>query len=370
MKLADEEGRLSKESHRELNIRDKDAGDLFGIRAIEAGYFGGVAQSANNSPVLTPRGSLGELSPTFSGPQYSRAGWAASSSVLDLNKYGRSPTGDNYDNHPTSPRHNHPRIPSSPSSPHTVRKSPSPTKSPPISPAFSPITAPMMAHVRQLALRPSTAERTGRHSHSPPIEPPIDLRFEVPSAPLDHPEASSPPPVLNSIGGGSNDKLPAAKNSAPSQMVTLRDDDGETPHLSLPDFIGSSAFVASDFDRPKTARSSLGKLSISARRKSMNRQPSAASIPIPYEPVLPAHAVNDASSSMFNDFKQENTPKPFPSRATHSTTSPLLTESGRDYFDHSRTYPDTILGSSIQFRLLRSHIQLNTLNSTPTSINF
>lgn len=41
----------------ELNMREKDEGDLFGIRAIEAGFFGGVAQSAPNSVVNSPAGS-------------------------------------------------------------------------------------------------------------------------------------------------------------------------------------------------------------------------------------------------------------------------------------------------------------------------
>jgi len=344
MKLADEEGRSSKESHRELNMRDKDAGDLFGIRAIEAGYFGGVAQSANNSPVLTPRGSLGELSPTFSSPRYSRTVWSASSSILDLNKYGRNSIGDNFDSIPSSQRQSHLRMPPSPtisSTAYGVRKTPSPTKSPPISPAFSPIAAPSMAYVRQLPLRPSTAERTGRHSHSPPIEPPIDMRFELPHAPLDHPDmASSPqPPSMDNPNRTTNDNPPEAGISAPAHLATLHDDDNKAPHLLLPDFIWSSAFVLPEFDRPKSVRaSSMSKLVTSTKRKSMGHPPVPELTLVPKVPAIPAKAGVDASSSRFNENVQERTLQSPSSKARPSLTPPLLVESGREYFDYSRTY--------------------------------
>jgi hypothetical protein len=40
-----------------LNMRDKDEGDLFGIRAIEAGFYGGVPQSQPASLAGSPAGS-------------------------------------------------------------------------------------------------------------------------------------------------------------------------------------------------------------------------------------------------------------------------------------------------------------------------
>ncbi len=40
------EKRFSGDDQAELNMREKDEGDLFGIRAIEAGFFGGVAPVA------------------------------------------------------------------------------------------------------------------------------------------------------------------------------------------------------------------------------------------------------------------------------------------------------------------------------------
>lgn len=38
--------------------RELDEGDLFGIRAIQAGYFGGVSQSCPNSPSISRSSSM------------------------------------------------------------------------------------------------------------------------------------------------------------------------------------------------------------------------------------------------------------------------------------------------------------------------
>ena len=55
------EGQRSDEE--ELNVHEKEEGDLFGIRALEAGFYGGVTQSlpaslassVANSPFTSPR---------------------------------------------------------------------------------------------------------------------------------------------------------------------------------------------------------------------------------------------------------------------------------------------------------------------------
>jgi hypothetical protein len=67
-----------------INRRELDEGDLFGVRALEGGYFGGVAQSRPSSPspsyVLTPETSVTDLSKTDN-----RSGnLSASSSTSDL----------------------------------------------------------------------------------------------------------------------------------------------------------------------------------------------------------------------------------------------------------------------------------------------
>jgi hypothetical protein len=49
-KAADEEGRIENTA---LTKREEDEGDLFGIRALEKGYTGGVAQSRPTTPTIT-----------------------------------------------------------------------------------------------------------------------------------------------------------------------------------------------------------------------------------------------------------------------------------------------------------------------------
>jgi len=194
-----------------------------------------------------------------------------------------------------------------------------------------------MAHVRQLALRPSTAERTGRHSHSPPIKPPIDLRLEVPSAPLDHPDlmGSLQPQPLGTTSQISKSKFQGADASTTTQLVTLHDGENDTPHLLLPDFIGSSAFVLTEFDRPKSVRAS-----VSTKRNSMGRQAWPEFFPGTQIPVIPTNAIVDASAQGSNGFRQDRTPERSPPIVPYPITPPLSVESGKDYFDYSRTYPD------------------------------
>ncbi|KAM3087990.1 hypothetical protein ACMFMG_002055 [Clarireedia jacksonii] len=62
-----EEEALANKETEKLNERELDEGDLFGVRAIERGYFGGVSQSRTNSPAQsmfspTPSTSVVDLS--------------------------------------------------------------------------------------------------------------------------------------------------------------------------------------------------------------------------------------------------------------------------------------------------------------------
>lgn len=343
-------------------MRDKDAGDLFGIRAIEAGYFGGVAQSANNSPNLTPRGSVGDLSPTFSGPQYSRSASSASASnVLDFNRYGRSPIAESDDSFSSSQHRSQLRLPLSPTIPsiaYAVRKTPSPTKSPLISPASSPIQVPSMAHIRQIALRPSTAERTGRHSHIPPIELPVDLRLKIPSAPLDHPDLAdrTQPPLPDNSNRHSNIDTSQTELSA-VPLITLCDDDNEAPKLLLPDFIGSSELLMPDFDEPRPNRASTTNISkTSAQKKTGSHAASPTETQTIELPTITAKAKFEQISSKGQEIVSEKLSE-LPASSTSSSRAPipsLIVERGRFYFDCSSMY-------CIHFRL-----NVRLTNSLPT----
>lgn len=73
----------------ELNQREKDEGDLFGIRAIEAGFYAGVAQSRPTSRAGSVIGTPGAMSTsTLVGGSVNSPlmkGQSANASVLSLN---------------------------------------------------------------------------------------------------------------------------------------------------------------------------------------------------------------------------------------------------------------------------------------------
>ncbi|TID15185.1 hypothetical protein E2P81_ATG08258 [Venturia nashicola] len=264
LRLLDEDGRESQESYRDVSMREKGAGDPFGPRAIEAGYFGGVAQSTNDSPNLTPRGSM--ISQTLHDSQDAISLY--SSSTFDPENSGMISTADSDNNHTSTARQTSLKLPLSPTIPsiaYAIRKTPSPTGSPSISPAYSPIQVPSMAHIRQIALRPSTAER---HSHGPPNEMPIDFRFESLQKTMLHPELLIPPQPQQPEVSRRHARIFSA-----SDMVTWLDNN-EAPQLLLPAFIGSSDHLVPEFDRSKSNRTSgISINTIPAKRKSIDDEP-------------------------------------------------------------------------------------------------
>jgi len=72
----------------ELVTRQLDEGDLFGVRALEAGYFGGVSQSRPSSPA--PSTSSYVLSPNTNVINWGERTHSASSSVTDVTAAQRS----------------------------------------------------------------------------------------------------------------------------------------------------------------------------------------------------------------------------------------------------------------------------------------
>lgn len=97
-----------------LTMREKDAGDLFGIRAIEAGFYGGVIQSPKSSPASTPISTPRAQSPTVWLPvtasgapaaatSYQPKKITASDSVISLSRFN-SNTEINAVSPPRSPQ--------------------------------------------------------------------------------------------------------------------------------------------------------------------------------------------------------------------------------------------------------------------------
>jgi hypothetical protein len=126
-----------KEDTVELNQREKDEGDLFGIRAIEAGFYAGVAQSRPTSRAGSVIGDNPTRSTsTLVGGSVNSPlmkGQANNNSMLSLNLNLNSPQ-----------------------EPNTRRASP-PT----------------------MKLRPSEAELSGRHNHNGAV----DMSLQVPPSP-------------------------------------------------------------------------------------------------------------------------------------------------------------------------------------------
>jgi hypothetical protein len=165
----------------ELNMREKDEGDLFGIRAIEAGFYGGVAQSTPNSVANSPAGSRaasptpGKRTPQSHSPSSSITvvpSRPPTSSNLSHSKNlsdSDSPLGSSQPTHsPNRPEFmqaNHLRS-TSHNSGMVVR---------------SPLGQSTLGHTFSPKLRPSQAELSGRIKHAP-IDTPLDVPpFPVPS---------------------------------------------------------------------------------------------------------------------------------------------------------------------------------------------
>ena len=141
----------------ELNTRELDEGDLFGIRAIQSGYFGGVAQSRPSSVAETSSPS----------PDQSRA--VTPNTFLDGSNYSSKPAVSpisSVASFPYEPKHHSPLTygvtapnPISLAVP-TQRRAPSP--------------------LSYGSLRPSDAESSRSVNH----DPAINMHLEVPPSPI------------------------------------------------------------------------------------------------------------------------------------------------------------------------------------------
>ena len=153
----------------ELNQREPDEGDLFGIRAIQSGYFGGVAQSRPTSVAgsTSPDGSASNtLLGSHPSPKVGSHSPMSSVTTLPLEPRRSSPlahkaiSAEDLD------------VPSTPK-----RKAPTPLKS---------------------TLQPSDAELFGRVNH----DPAVNMFLEIPPSPV----AASRPTTAYS---DTNDRTPS-----------------------------------------------------------------------------------------------------------------------------------------------------------------
>lgn len=143
----------------ELNARELDEGDLFGVRAIQSGYYGGVAQSRPVSAAGSH--SPDESSSIFLGshPSPNLVATTPMSSVTSLPLDARQ----------GSPRRQSLLLPTG------VGRTATPQR---------PIPRPIKS-----ALQPSEAELSGRINH----DPAVNMSLEIPPSPL----GSTRPPISN-----------------------------------------------------------------------------------------------------------------------------------------------------------------------------
>ncbi|KAI9872836.1 MAG: hypothetical protein M1830_001134 [Pleopsidium flavum] len=229
-----------KEEQHELCSRELDEGDLFGIRAIESGYYGGVTQSRPTSAAGSHSLS-GSLNRTLVGSQTSPkvVSTSPSSSVIALPlepKRSRSPlskylvsqaddVGDEFS---------------------SKRRKPSPLRS---------------------RLQPSSAELSGRTRH----DPAVDMSLTVPPSPTND---TSPFSELSD----ENTELGSSSSPVLTQQSTDHYISDSAPQLTLPDDVSGSVRAVSAPYNPYDNKLQRG--------WSLNRQPVSARSTSPYTTIL------------------------------------------------------------------------------------
>jgi hypothetical protein len=345
---------------RMLQMREKDEGDLFGIRAIEAGFFGGVAQSAPNSPSVSRAGSrsgspasaqripYGGYNPSPTTPQslvypqYNSHGHltnSASSSVLDLNQY-RDSFGQ------LSSSSSIPSIHLSKSSGTLIDHPPQvdsvfsvlspPTVYTPSSMHHTPPQAPLMK------LRPSHAELNGRITHtSPDISvdgPPSDSSGQRHS--LDCPLHNSSQVPRGSTGPHLPIHLPdrASHISARESIYPSPEEWEESTQaeparlLNGPEKKGKKTIEVGSLDNPavdeKSQRGSIVSRITSGSSYAPQKAPSTRGhppVPPLRLPLFSKKAIIGASNPEFDRFRKQRMPKEDGSDSDEADTAGMFT---------------------------------------------
>jgi hypothetical protein len=184
-----------KEDTVELNQREKDEGDLFGIRAIEAGFYAGVAQSRPTSRAGSVVGHPTMSTSTLVGGSVNSPlmkGHSANTSVLSLN------LGQN----------------------DSRRNSPPTSK-----------------------LRPSEAELTGKHGA-------VDMSLQVPPSPGLPRQAS---PTFGGSDDGSSDGFRTPRSPSPRSSDFHPQHYAPAPTIPMPDALQVTYHDVQDNARSQTA---------------------------------------------------------------------------------------------------------------------
>ncbi|KAF2270056.1 hypothetical protein CC78DRAFT_190087 [Lojkania enalia] len=243
-KAAKEEASLEsgrREEQMELNQREKDEGDLFGIRAIEAGFYGGVSQSRPTSRAGSVAGT-NTLVGSVASPKTGAHSAASSMSHLPLSDNLRSDS--------------------------TKRKSPPSIK-----------------------LRPSEAELNGRINHSGVV----NMNLTVPPSPV-HARGPQSPTFGGSDSGDSDGNAsprslsPRSANFKPDHYAPV------PPQIPMPSGIRVS--VHSPEPMVKSQSASFNDQS-PGQSPGNSAPPSPGMFPQTKLPSMPARAFRDEPRSLF-----------------------------------------------------------------------
>ncbi|KAF9736968.1 hypothetical protein PMIN06_011122 [Paraphaeosphaeria minitans] len=295
-----------REERMELTGREKDQGDYFGVRALEAGFYAGVAQSAPTSRANSVVGSPFMSTSTLVGGGGGNFGDSKNNSVTAL---------------PLA---------------HTRERNNSAIRDSDTLPSPQSEDAPRRRSPPAIRLAPSTAELTGRHRFSAGV----DMNQNVPPSP-----SGSRGPPSPSFGGSdhgdSDGALSPRSQMSPTSPVTHYAPN--PPQLPMPQPEGFRASFVSVYDHYKSQTASM--LMASPTSTDAPAQPSMAMPGItlndsdapPNSPVRllpktyqPAHNRDDSDSSSIysearhsklgNDANRQSTIGPFPAKGENRKT--------------------------------------------------
>jgi len=254
------------EEQHELNSRELDEGDLFGIRAIESGYFGGVTQSRPTSAAGTYSLS-GSINQTLIGSQTSPKVTRASPSSSGITL-------------PTDFRRS-----SSPLSKHLVSQADE------IGVAIS--SERRKPGPLNYKLRPSSAELNGSIKH----DPAVDMSLTVPPSPTNDTSPSSALSDESTELGSSS--FPALTQQNADHYVPA-----SAPQLTLPDDIRGSVRSVSTPQNPAyevklQSGSIISREAVSARStSSRSREPSPNFANFDFPSIPPRAAIAQQSGPL------------------------------------------------------------------------
>ncbi|KAJ4337843.1 hypothetical protein N0V87_004399 [Didymella glomerata] len=278
----DAEAATVKEDTVELNQREKDEGDLFGIRAIEAGFYAGVAQSRPTSRAGSiagvPNMSTSTLVANPNSPLLKPGSHGGS--MVSLPLAGKNSNRDSE----TLPD-----------------RRPSPT----------------------MKLRPSDAEMNGRHN---PYDPAVDMSLNVPPSP-----GFSIQPTTFGGSDTDSDGVLSPRSMSPRSADFNLQSYKPAPSIPMPDALRVSYHPGEEAQRSQAA--SINDPSPRPSPGQSPTPPSPGHAPTTRLPTLPASAMSNTPSIRVEEPDSE------PKNPQSKPNAPTSTHQ-RDGSDASSVYSD------------------------------